>query len=367
MNPITGKIIFAGGGTGGHVYPALATIEALRDKGNFEILYVGGYRGVEKYILANRDIAFKTIWISGFQRYFTIKNLLFFIKLIIGLIQSIVILMKFKPNVVVGTGGYVSGPVLFMAAKFGYSTLVQEQDSYPGVTTRLLARYVDIICLPYNGVNQHLKKVKGEVKVTGNPIRKSLKIVEKSAAASQWNFKAELPIIFVFGGSQGAQSINKAIFEFAEQFIQKYNTQFIWQTGKRNFEEYKSTKLSHSENILIKDYIDIIDMAYSAADIIICRAGAVTLAELSIVAKPCILVPYPHAAANHQEKNATTIEKVGAAIVVREGKNFKQDIFETLKKLLENSKLRKQMSEKWKKIQQPQAADAVAQEIIRLI
>jgi UDP-N-acetylglucosamine--N-acetylmuramyl-(pentapeptide) pyrophosphoryl-undecaprenol N-acetylglucosamine transferase len=367
MSASLSKIIFAGGGTGGHVYPALATIEALKKTGNFDILYIGGYRGIEKEILPGQSIAFKIIWISGFQRYFTLQNFLFFLKLFISLIQSAIILLKYKPDVVVGTGGYVSGPVLYMAAKLGYPTLIQEQDSYPGITTRLLARYVDVICVPYAGVDQYLKRSKGRVVITGNPVRSSLNLVDKAQAVQTWQFDPDRPVVFVFGGSQGAEAINQVIVQIADEFIKDYQIQILWQTGKKNFEAYRQSEIGQNKNILIKAYIEKMDLAYSAADIIISRAGAITLAELALAGKPCILVPYPHAAANHQEKNAVAIEQAGAAMVVREGDHFKDDMVIALKTLLDKPQFHAQMAESWQKIRQPEAAQNVVKEILQLV
>jgi UDP-N-acetylglucosamine--N-acetylmuramyl-(pentapeptide) pyrophosphoryl-undecaprenol N-acetylglucosamine transferase len=216
MKPDFAKIIFAGGGTGGHVYPALATMEALQQKGKFELLFIGGYHGIENQIIPD-GVNYKKIWISGFQRFFTVRNFLFPVKLLVSLFQSLLVLLKFKPNAVVGTGGYVSGPVVYTAAKMGIPTLIQEQDSYPGVTTRLLSRYSDIVCVPYQQVIQHIKKVKGEIVVTGVPVRHSLKIVTKQEAVLQWGLKADKPLIFIFGGSQGAHSINKAVKQISQR------------------------------------------------------------------------------------------------------------------------------------------------------
>jgi UDP-N-acetylglucosamine--N-acetylmuramyl-(pentapeptide) pyrophosphoryl-undecaprenol N-acetylglucosamine transferase len=367
MSTSLSKIIFAGGGTGGHVYPALATIEALKKAGNFDILYIGGYRGIEKEILPGQSIAFKIIWISGFQRYFTLQNFLFFLKLFISLIQSTIILLRYKPDVVVGTGGYVSGPVLNMAAKLGYPTVILEQDSYPGITTRLLARYVDVICVPYAGVDQHLKKINGKVVVTGNPVRNSLKLVEKAQALKTWQFDPDQPVVSVFGGSQGAEAVNAVIAQIAGEFIKDYQIQILWQTGRKNFEVYQQSEIGQNKNILLKAYIEEMDLAYSAADIIISRAGAITLAELALAGKPCILVPYPHAAANHQEKNAVAIEQAGAAMVVREGDHFKDDMIIALKTLLDKPQLHTQMAESWQKIRQPEAAQKVVTEILQLM
>jgi UDP-N-acetylglucosamine--N-acetylmuramyl-(pentapeptide) pyrophosphoryl-undecaprenol N-acetylglucosamine transferase len=360
------KIIFAGGGTGGHVYPALATIEALKQKGNFELLFVGGYHGIENRIIPD-DVNYKKIWISGFQRFFTVRNFLFPLKLLVSLFQSLHVLLKFKPDAVVGTGGYVSGPVVYTAAKMGIPTLIQEQDSYPGVTTRLLSRYSDTICVPYQHVIQYLKKIKGRIVVTGVPVRPSLKMVTKQEAVLQWGFKVEQPLIFVFGGSQGAHSINKAVKHIGQPLLQKYRLQLLWQTGENNYSEVKSWSIAKESGVRILDYIKAMDLAYSAADIIISRAGAITLAELAMVQKPCILIPYPFAAAQHQKKNALTITGIGAAILVNEDENLEQKLSEAMVYLLDHPEEAAMMGEKWKQIYQPDAADKIADQIIKLI
>ncbi len=367
MKTMSVKIIFAGGGTGGHLYPALATIEALQQRGQFVILFVGGYRGIENQIIPNYPFRYRKIWISGFQRFFTLQNILFPIKLLISLLQSLWILLKFKPEVVVGTGGYVSGPVVYVASKLGIPTLIQEQDSYPGVTTRLLGKYSDIICVPYPEVISHLKKVKGEAVVTGVPVRRSLQLISQEQARSFWGLQVDQPVIFIFGGSQGAHSINKAIRDLAGELIQKYRVQLLWQVGKHNYAEVSNWSISREKGVKVFDYIQEMDKAYSASDLIISRAGAITLAELAMVQKPCILIPYPLAAAQHQEKNAQTIVSAGAAILVREDAKFTENLQEAVEYLLTHPAEAARMGQNWKSIYAPQAADKIADQIIKLL
>ena len=366
MKLVFGKIIFAGGGTGGHVYPALATMEALQQKGNFRLLFVGGYRGIENQIVPG-SYEFKKIWISGFQRFFTMRNILFPLKVLVSLFQSLFILLKFKPDAVVGTGGYVSGPIVYTAAKMGIPSLIQEQDSYPGVTTRLLARYSDMICVPYQEVLQHLKKVKGETIVTGVPIRRTLQLITKSEAVLHWGLKAEQPVIFIFGGSQGAQSINKVMKQIAPVLLQKYKVQLLWQTGKNNYPEVKEWSIARENGVKVLDYIQAMDLAYSAADLVISRAGAITLAELAMVQKPCVLIPYPLAAARHQEKNARTIATIGAAILVTEDEDLEGKLLTAVARLLDHPAEAAEMGKNWKQIYQPEAAEKIADQIIKLI
>jgi UDP-N-acetylglucosamine--N-acetylmuramyl-(pentapeptide) pyrophosphoryl-undecaprenol N-acetylglucosamine transferase len=360
------KILFTGGGTGGHVFPALATIETLMSMGDFQIFYVGGYQGIEKMLLPERKIPFGTIWISGFQRRFTLKNLVFPLKLGISLVQSRKILTSFNPQVVVGTGGYVTGPVVYMAARRGIPTLIQEQDSFPGVTTRLLAKYVNVICIADEDTKQWLKNVKGEIFLSGNPVRNSLRAIEKSQAVHSWGLDPALPVLLIFGGSQGAKSLNKAFESIGPSLLKVNKVQFLWQVGEKNYPEFRAKSIYWHPNIKIVPFIDNIGMAYSAADIVVCRAGAITLAELSIMKKPCILVPYPFAAAKHQEINARAIEKKGAALVVLEETGFAEVLLKKITRLLNNPELQLTMKKKWEVLSRPDAAVKIAKKIIEL-
>jgi UDP-N-acetylglucosamine--N-acetylmuramyl-(pentapeptide) pyrophosphoryl-undecaprenol N-acetylglucosamine transferase len=367
MKVNSGKIIFAGGGTGGHVYPAIASIESLASRGDFRILYVGGYDGIENRIIPPLNISFKKIWITGFQRYLTLRNILFPLKLVVSLWQSLFIILLFKPDVVVGTGGYVSGPVVYCAAKLGIPTLIQEQDYYPGVTTRILAKYADIICIPHPGVEKHFTKVKGQIILTGNPIRNSLRLIDKKEAVACFGLDAQRPVIFIFGGSQGAQSINYVIPDIAKKLIESYNVQFLWQTGVRNYREVSQTEITSWENVKILDYIDNMGIAYSAADIIVSRAGAITLAELAKVGRACVLVPYPHAAANHQTKNARAVAEAGAALVVLEDENFKNNLLKAIENIIIDQIPAKKMKAAWQKIYKSNAADLIVDAILRIM
>jgi UDP-N-acetylglucosamine--N-acetylmuramyl-(pentapeptide) pyrophosphoryl-undecaprenol N-acetylglucosamine transferase len=361
-----GRILIAGGGTGGHIYPAIATLEKLKEKGDFEFLFVGGKKGMEMNLISKYDIPMRSIWISGFQRYFTWKNFLFPLKLMVSMIQSWKIVNEYKPGVVVGTGGYVTGPILYTASKMGVPVLIQEQDVYPGVTTRLLKKHADRICLAFEGAKKYLDDFLNKVVVTGNPVRKNLKIKSKIDAIRKWGFNPEIPIIFVFGGSQGARAINRALVKVIPQLLGKFKAQIIWQTGEEDYTEIKEGNLN-SELIKIFPFIHEMDFAYSAADIIVSRAGAITLAELAIVQKPVILVPYPFAAGKHQEHNARVIENEGAAILLLEESGWEERLLYSLEKLLTDQSLRDQMASSWQKLAKPNASDLVAEEIIKLI
>lgn len=361
------RILIAGGGTGGHVYPAIATIEALKKRGDFEFLYVGGKDGIETRIVPQYGIAFQAIWVSGFQRYLTWRNLLFPLKLKVSLVQSWQILRKFKPAVAIGTGGYVSGPVLYMAAKMGCPVLIEEQDVYPGVTTRLLAKYARRICLAFEDARRYLGKYEAKTVVTGNPVRKNLLVESRREVFQQYGFKEDAPVILVFGGSQGARSLNEAFLKILPGIAKRFNVQVLWQSGDKNYETLLAEKESIAKGVKILPYIDDMAGAYTAADIIVCRAGAITLAELAIVGKPAVLVPYPHAAGKHQEHNARFIEEQGAAIMITEDEGWEAKLGEALEKLLANSKYREQMAGAWKKLARPQASENIADEVLKLM
>jgi len=358
--------LIAGGGTGGHIYPAIATIEALSEKGQFDFLFVGGKRGIEMSLIPKHGVAMRSIWISGFQRYFTLKNLLFPLKLLVSLVQSWKIVTEFNPSVVVGTGGYVAGPVLYVAAKLGFPVLIQEQDVLPGVTTRLLKKQAKRICLAFEGAKKYFEDCLEKTVVTGNPVRKSLKTKSKSDALQRWGFSPDKPVLFVFGGSQGSRAINQAMAEILPQLINDYGIQLLWQAGEKEYPKISELEINN-DAVKIIPFVHEMEDAYSAADFIVSRAGAITLAELAMAQKPVVLVPYPFAAGKHQEHNARFIEQEGAAIVIIEHEGWSQQLLTVLIRLQGDRLLQDQMANSWKKLARPYAAGQVADEIIKLI
>lgn len=360
------KVLITGGGTGGHLYPAIATIEALKKKGEFNFMFVGGKYGIEAKIIPQYGIQMKTILISGFQRYFTWKNILFPFKLILALVQSYKIIHSFKPDVAIGTGGYVSGPVLYVAYKMGVPVLIQEQDVYPGITTRLLMKYSRKICIAYEEAKHHFQNYLQKVVVTGNPVRINTEATSKENALNHWNFEKDTPVILIFGGSQGARSINQAMMAILPRVQSSVAIQLLWQTGEKEYQTVSS--IVHDDGkIKILPYINEMHMAYRAADIIICRAGAITLAELTLAEKPVILIPYPYAAGNHQVQNARMIEQAGAAIVVTEDPGWYENLYKSLMNLLNDKILCEKLGSNWSKLARPKAADEIADEVLALL
>jgi UDP-N-acetylglucosamine--N-acetylmuramyl-(pentapeptide) pyrophosphoryl-undecaprenol N-acetylglucosamine transferase len=361
------RVLITGGGTGGHVYPAIATVEALKQKGEFDFIFVGGKSGIETKIIPQYGIPMRTILISGFQRYLTWKNFLFPFKLIMAIIQSYKIVRSFKPDVAIGTGGYVSGPVLYIASKLGVPVLIQEQDVYPGITTRLLIKYAKKICIAYDATKEHFQKYLQKVVVTGNPVCINVGSISRKTALSFWNFVEDKPVIFVFGGSQGARSINQAMMATLPRVQSSVPIQVLWQTGTKEYQTVRSKIHNEDDKIKILPYINEMAEAYVAADIIICRAGAITLAELALAEKAVILIPYPYAAGNHQVQNARTIEQNGAAIVVTEDPGWHENLYHSLMKLLNDQRLCESLGNNWTKIARPNASEEIADEVIALL
>ncbi len=366
VNQNASRILIAGGGTGGHVYPALAIIEKLKEKGPFEFLYVGGRDGIETRIVPQHNIKMDTLWISGFVRSLSAKNLLFPLKVLSSILRSWRIIRRYRPAVAVGTGGYVCGPILFAASRMGIPVLIQEQDVYPGVTTRLLTRYARRICIPFEAARKYFKEVDAKVRVTGNPVRSGLADGSREAALDKWGLQSDKLTVFIFGGSQGARAINNAMLSIAPKLAATGQYQFLWQTGNALLEEVTS-KLKADPSIVVQPYIDDMSAAYAAADLIVCRAGASSLTELALVAKPAILVPYPYAAGNHQEHNSRLMADAGAALMVKEGQNWETELNTALTGLLKDATARANQSAVWKTLARPEASEAICREIMEIM
>jgi len=313
------KILISGGGTGGHVFPAIAIANELKKRLNdVSILFIGAKGKIEMSKVPEAGYPIEALWISGFQRNINIKNLSFPIKLILSLLKSRKIIKKFKPDIAIGVGGYASGPALKMAQKSGIPTLIQEQNSFPGITNRLLSKFVDKICVAYEGMDKYFDKSK--IVITGNPIReKVIDIKDKrNEALKFFDLSSDKKTLLVIGGSQGAKSINESIDANLNLLIDN-NIQIIWQTGKYYIDKaIDSQKKLGNKNINVLEFINRMDMAFAAADIVISRAGAIAISELTAVKKPVIFVPLPSAAEDHQTKNALNLVNNEAAILIKD-------------------------------------------------
>lgn len=360
------RAIFAGGGTGGHLFPAIAIGDEIKKLvPNAEILFVGTAQKIEARIVPQCGYAFRTIWISGFHRSFRIGNLLFPLKVIISFMQARSIIQEFKPDVVIGTGGYVSGPVLRAAVMMKIPTLIQEQNSYPGVTTRMLAERVDELHLTFDSSKKYFSRKDG-VFVSGNPTRNALENADTGKASAYFGFDRaqKIKTLLVVGGSLGARSINEAVQRHLDEFI-KNGFRILWQTGKEYFSEASVAAKKYSSNMIsVHQFIDRMDYAYAVSDLVVCRAGATTLAELTRLGKPAILVPYPQAAANHQVENARAMAEHGAAEILYDAE-VSERLLPCVLAVSEDKRLL-QMSAQSRKLGKPDAAKEIAQRIIAL-
>ncbi|MFP4547163.1 MAG: undecaprenyldiphospho-muramoylpentapeptide beta-N-acetylglucosaminyltransferase [Fidelibacterota bacterium] len=363
------KILFAGGGTGGHLYPAVALCEEFISQlgqENVEILFIGSHYGIEKQIVPKLGYAFKPIWIRGIQRSFSWQavkvNFLAPFRIITSFLQSLRAIKKFRPDLAIGTGGYASGPAISVAGKLGIPVFLQEQNVYPGVTTRMLAKYAKTIYVSYRDSEKYLKNIKA----MGTPLRISLQQQDYKESHKKFGLSREKRTIFVFGGSQGSRAINNFLQLNIGTILKATNTQFIWQTGQGDFELIDKI---HGKNpdLRIQPFIYEMDYAYSAADLVICRSGALTLAELCLFGKASILIPLPTAAGNHQEKNARSLEKKNAASVILQKELNPQLLIDKINHILGDSKIKEEMETKAARNAKPEAAKMIVKDIIETI
>jgi UDP-N-acetylglucosamine--N-acetylmuramyl-(pentapeptide) pyrophosphoryl-undecaprenol N-acetylglucosamine transferase len=356
------RLIISGGGTGGHIYPALAIASQIQKEfEDIEILFVGAIGKMEMEKVPKAGFPIKGLWIGGFQRSFSLQNLLFPLKLIVSLIQAFKIIKQFKPTVVVGTGGFASGPTLLIAQVLGIPTLIQEQNSYPGITNRLLSKKVDSICVAFEGMANYFPQEK--IKITGNPIRANLwKPLAPSKSKTFFGLDPNKKTLAVIGGSLGARRVNELI-ESQLDFIQSFDLQILWQCGQLYYNQYKEIS---REGVVIHPFIYEMQQFYDAADFIISRAGAGTLSELSGVGKPLLLIPSPNVTANHQYHNASALKKEGAAFLIEESE-LETNFEEVFKKLVLDSKVQKNMIKALKAFSKPEAAHSIVEEIKALI
>ncbi len=313
------KVIISGGGTGGHVFPAIAIANALKEKSaNIEILFVGAKDRMEMEKVPAAGYPIEGLWISGLQRRVTVDNLSFPVKLISSVVKAASIIKKFKPDVAVGVGGYASGPLLYAASRKKIPTLIQEQNSYPGITNRLLAGRVDRICVAYAGMEKYFPKEK--LILTGNPVRQNVVHLEgkRPRGLEHFNLPDGKKILLVIGGSLGSRTINESIASNLDAFV-KAGISLIWQTGKVYYLHAQAAAAAYEKDgIRVLDFINKMDYAYAAADAVISRAGASSVSELSLVKKPAILIPSPNVAEDHQTKNAQALVTHQAAILVKD-------------------------------------------------
>tara|TARA_B110001469_G_scaffold104242_1_gene103062 strand:+ start:802 stop:1896 length:1095 start_codon:yes stop_codon:yes gene_type:complete len=357
------NILISGGGTGGHIYPAIAIANELKLRyPDAKFLFVGAKDKMEMEKVPQAGYEIKGLWIAGIQRRITFKNLLFPFKLLSSLLKARRIIKQFKPNIAIGTGGFASGPTLLVACLKKIPTIIQEQNSYPGITNKLLSKKVNKICVAYD----HLERFFPAAKIlkTGNPVRQDLLLIhtKRDDSFSFFNLNKNKKTVLVLGGSLGARRMNELI-ESQLDFFNKQNLQVIWQCGKLyNDRCQKYNDLAH---VQVHPFINQMGMAYAASDFIISRAGASSVSELCIVGKPVIFIPSPNVAEDHQTKNAKSIVDHHAAILIKESElDSFAVVFETL---LKDQGKQQSVSENIKALAQPSATTDIVNEIEKLL
>ena len=361
------KIIISGGGSGGHIFPAIAIAKSLQeiDK-NIDFLFVGAKNKMEMEKVPDAGYKIKGLWISGFQRRLSLKNLLFPLKLIYSIFSSFIIIIRFKPDLVIGTGGFASGPILYVASKKNIPTLIQEQNSYAGITNKILSRHVNLICVAYEKMERFFPKEK--IFITGNPIRKNIinNNYNIENAIKFFNLNSEKSTVLVIGGSLGARTINNSILHGLNIFKVNH-LNLIWQTGKAFASKADDAiKKINTHGINTYSFIKDIDLAYQAADIIISRAGAIAISELFSIGKPVILVPSPNVAENHQFKNAQSLVNKNAALMVNDV-NANDKLVETIINLYNDEQLKEVLSRNIKKMEVKESSSVIANHALDLL
>lgn len=359
------RIVFSGGGTGGHIYPAIAVADAIKKKyPEAQILFIGAKDKMEMEKVPEAGYPIKGLWISGFQRQLTWWNLLFPAKVLYSLFESYRILRRFKPDAVAGFGGFASGAALYIASLMRIPTLIQEQNSYAGMTNKLLAKRVKRICVAYPEMDRFFPAEK--LLFTGNPVREILITpMDKETAKRRLGINPYLKVILVAGGSLGARTINQAMRDNSEGIIDLSDTYFIWQCGSLYIDEYSKCLTAKLPNVAISAFLNNMDVAYSAADVVLSRAGAITVSELSVQGKASILVPSPNVAEDHQTKNAMALVKLNAARLVKDVE-LSDGLIEEIRFLLEDVEARSALEMNIQKLAKANAVDVISEEIINL-
>jgi len=354
------KAIISGGGTGGHIFPAVAIANEIKSRyPDAKILFVGAKGRMEMEKVPKAGYPIEALWISGINRKKMWKNLTFPFKLISSLWKAKRIIKRFQPDFVVGTGGFASGPVLHIAQKKGIPTFIQEQNSYPGITNKLLAKKAKRIYTAYDGLEKFFPADK--IVKTGNPIRRDIfeEIPDKSEAYRKFGLNENKKTVLSIGGSLGARPVNEAIKSIINQ-LRAHDYQILWQTGANDYENYKNFD---SEHVKVVPFITDMKEAYGIADVIVSRAGAGTISELSVLGKPVILVPSPYVAEDHQTKNAQALADKNAAIMIKEAE-LKTELWKNIQEIFSNEEKAKRLSENIKKLAQPDATKKIVDDIL---
>jgi len=360
------KVIISGGGTGGHIFPAIAIADALKDKDPLtEILFVGAEGKMEMERVPKAGYPIAGLPIRGLQRKLTWQNALVPFRVLKSLWKAAGLLRTFRPDVAIGVGGYASGPLLYAAAKRKIPCLIQEQNSYAGITNRLLAKRVNTVCVAYPGMQAYFPSEK--IVETGNPVRADLEMIDAKREEGYTHFHLDptRKTLLAFGGSLGARTINQSVQALITE-TEVPDFQILWQTGRGYWSQWENqVEELKQKGIHIMPFIDRMDLAYAVADLVICRAGALTISELCLVARPAILVPSPHVAEDHQTKNARSIEQAGGCLVVKDAE-AESKLMPLARELMHNDIKREALRQAIRKLAKPDAAREIVNEIWKL-
>ncbi|MFO7935813.1 MAG: undecaprenyldiphospho-muramoylpentapeptide beta-N-acetylglucosaminyltransferase [Bacteroidales bacterium] len=363
----TYRVLIGGGGTGGHVFPALAIADALKQKEpGMEFLFVGARGRLEMEKVPRAGYRIVGLPVSGFQRKWSWRNFTFFVRLLVSMVRSHRIVSRFRPHVAVGVGGYASGPILKAAARKGVPILIQEQNSYAGVTNRMLARSAETICVAYENMDRYFPS--GRIVVTGNPVRSELIQLPGDRRKNLKTFQLtdEKPVCLVVGGSLGARTINESIMEGLDRLVGS-ELQVIWQCGSRYLPEAeKRVSESGMDQVRVYAFISEMDRAYGAADLIVSRAGAITISELCLVGKPVILVPSPNVAEDHQTRNAEALVSRHAAIMVTD-RLAREELVDRMIELIRDEEQKNELVKNIRQLGISDASQRIADEVIKII
>lgn len=363
---ISPRIIIGSGGTGGHIYPGIAIANELKKKiPKTNILFIGSKNHMEMREIPRFGYSIEKICISGGKnKFFSISGFILSIQLIYSFFLANKIIKKFSPDIVIGTGGFVSFPTLYAAKKNKIPILIQEQNSFPGLTNRIFSRDANKICIAYQQAKKHFPKEK--TILTGNPVRSEiLQLPSKEEACIHLGLKITKPIILSIGGSQGSNSMNNAWIKGLKKLIE-LDMQLIWQVGKFDIHKIKKNKMSHHSNIIFMEFIENIPTCYAAADIIVSRAGALTISEVCLIGKPYILIPFPWSSNDHQNQNAKILEEKEAALIIK-NEEIEQKLVNSVIQLVNDSSMKKKMSRNILELGKPKATNDIVNEILQII
>ncbi len=362
------RIVISGGGTGGHIYPGLMIAERVQQSGG-DALYIGTAKGLESKIVPKAGVPFETIEITGLRRSLSFENVRTLIRFWRGVQRAKKLLREFRPDVVVGTGGYVCAPVVYAAAKLNIPTMIHEQNAIPGLSNAFLSRFVDCVATSFKGSERYFRRAKSVV-YTGNPRASAVCDADGSVAIQQLQLDSKQPVVLIFGGSRGALAVNQAVIDMMPLLIEQKDFQVIYVTGETYYQNILDTlKQRHPvlpDHLRIKPYLYDMPSMLAATSLMIGRAGASSLAELTALGIPSILIPSPNVTNNHQEKNAMTLVQAGAAEMIKESSLSGETLFASIGSILSSPQRMKSMSQQAKQLGEPKAIDRIFVELERL-